>query len=92
MWEKVFIFPYYTEIMIVKIDNKGRIYLPKEIREKIDSKEFYIVELPYGIMLIPRVKDPIKTLEDEGKKLPNLDIKELKKIIREEAEKEIGLR
>ncbi|MBB5254198.1 AbrB/MazE/SpoVT family DNA-binding domain-containing protein [Sulfurisphaera ohwakuensis] len=31
--------------MIVKIDNKGRIYLPKEIREKIDSKEFYIVEL-----------------------------------------------
>ncbi|MBB5254197.1 hypothetical protein [Sulfurisphaera ohwakuensis] len=43
-------------------------------------------------MLIPRVKDPIKTLEDEGKKLPNLDIKELKKIIREEAEKEIGLR
>ncbi|BCU66590.1 AbrB family transcriptional regulator [Sulfolobales archaeon HS-7] len=78
--------------MIVKVDKKGRVYLPKEIREKGKPKEFYVVELPYGIMLVPRVEDPIKVLEDEGEKLPNLDIKELKKVIREEAEKEIGLR
>ncbi|GAA5420259.1 AbrB/MazE/SpoVT family DNA-binding domain-containing protein [Sulfurisphaera tokodaii] len=78
--------------MIAKIDDKGRIYLPKEIREKFNSKEFYIVDLPYGIVLIPKLRDPIKALEEEGKKLPNLDIKELKRIIREEAEKEVGIR
>ncbi|BDC17445.1 AbrB family transcriptional regulator [Acidianus sp. HS-5] len=66
--------------------------MPKEIREKFNSNEFYVVDLPYGIMLIPRVKDPIKALEEEGKKLPDIPIKELKKMIREEAEKEIGLR
>jgi len=78
--------------VIAKIDDKGRIYLPKEIREKFNSKEFYIVDLPYGIVLIPKLRDPIKALEEEGKKLPNLDIKELKRIIREEAEKEVGIR
>jgi len=78
--------------VIAKIDDKGRIYLPKEIREKFNSKEFYIVDLRYGIVLIPKLRDPIKALEEEGKKLPNLDIKELKRIIREEAEKEVGIR
>ncbi|WP_240938876.1 hypothetical protein [Metallosphaera hakonensis] len=41
--------------------------MPKAIREKSKPKEFYVLELPYGIMLGPGVKDLIKVLEDEGK-------------------------
>lgn len=78
--------------MISKLDDKGRIYLPKEIREKIKSKEFYIIEVPDGILIVPKIEDPVKILEEEGKKLPNLSIADLKKSIREEGEKEVDLR
>ena len=73
---------------MAKLDKKGRIYLPKGVREKYKTDEFYIVDLPYGIVLVPRVEDPLKTLEEEGKKLPNLPIAGLKRVIREEAERE----
>jgi len=34
----------------------------------------------------------LKALEEEGKKLPNVDVKVWRKVIQEEAEKEVGLR
>lgn len=78
--------------MLIKIDKKGRVYLPKEVREKFKSEEFFLVTLPSGILLVPRVDDPLKALEEEGKKLPNVDIKVLRKVIQGETEKEVGLR
>ncbi|BDB99318.1 AbrB/MazE/SpoVT family DNA-binding domain-containing protein [Saccharolobus caldissimus] len=78
--------------MLVKVDKKGRVYLPKEVREKFKSEEFFLVALPSGILLVPRVDDPLKALEEEGKKLSNVDIKVLRKVIQGEAEKEVGLR
>jgi hypothetical protein len=78
--------------VLIKVDKKGRVYLPKEVREKFKSEEFFLVTLPSGILLITRVDDPLKALEEEGKKLPNVDIKVLRKVIQEEAEKEVGLR
>jgi looped-hinge helix DNA binding domain, AbrB family len=78
--------------VLIKVDKKGRVYLPKEVREKFKSEEFFLVTLPSGILLVPRVDDPMKALEEEGKKLPNVDIKVLRKVIQEEAEKEVGLR
>ena len=78
--------------MLIKVDKKGRVYLPKEVRDKFKSEEFFLVTLPSGILLVPRVDDPLKALEEEGKKLPNVDVKVLRKVIQEEAEKEVGLR
>jgi AbrB family looped-hinge helix DNA binding protein len=78
--------------VLIKVDKKGRVYLPKEVREKFKSEEFFLVTLPSGILLVPRVDDPLKALEEEGKKLPNVDIKVLRKVIQGEAEKEVGLR
>jgi len=78
--------------VLIKVDKKGRVYLPKEVRDKFKSEEFFLVTLPSGILLVPRVDDPLKALEEEGKKLPNVDIKVLRKVIQEEAEKEVGLR
>jgi len=77
---------------LIKVDKKGRVYLPKEVRDKFKSEEFFLVTLPGGILLVPRVDDPLKALEEEGKKLPNVDVKVLRKVIQEEAEKEVGLR
>jgi hypothetical protein len=66
---------------------------PKKLGINLMLDEFYIFVVPEGILLVPRVKDPIKVLEEEGKKLPqNLSIEELKTKALEEAEKEIGLR
>lgn len=88
--EKSLYFSY--QFILVKLDKKGGLYLPKEIRNKFNVDEFYISVVPEGILLVPRVKDPIKVLEEEGKKLPqNLSIEKLKKKALEEAEKEIGL-
>ncbi|AWR93802.1 AbrB/MazE/SpoVT family DNA-binding domain-containing protein [Acidianus brierleyi] len=47
--KNIYFFHKYT-FMIVKLDDKGIIYLPKEIREKIKSKDFYITEVPDGIL------------------------------------------
>ena len=90
--EKSLYFSYQVLFILVKLDKKGGLYLPKEIR-KFNVDEFYTSVVPEGILLVPRVKDPIKVLEEEGKKLPqNLSIEELKRKALEEAEKEIGLR
>ena len=78
--------------MLIKVDKKGRVYLPKEVRDKFKSEEFFLITLPSGILLVPRVDDPLKALEEEGKKLPNVDVKALRKVIQEEAEREVGLR
>jgi looped-hinge helix DNA binding domain, AbrB family len=61
--------------VLIKVDKKGRVYLPKEVRDKFKSEEFLLVTLPSGILLVPRVDDPLKALEEEGKKLPNVDVK-----------------
>mgnify|MGYP001770787056 CR=1 FL=1 len=87
---KAFDLPCNSTPVIVRLDRWGRVYLPKEVREKYHAEEFYIVDLPFGIVLVPRVEDPIRALEEEGKKLPGLPIAGLKRAIREEAEREAG--
>ena len=82
--------PGIQKPVIARLDRWGRVYLPKEVREKYNAEEFYVVDLPYGIVLVPRVEDPLKALEEEGKKLPGLPIAGLKRAIREEAEREAG--
>ena len=83
--------PRNSTPVIVRLDRWGRIYLPKGVREKYKADEFYIVDLPYGIVLVPGVEDPLKALEEERKRLlPNLPIARLKRAIREEAEREAG--
>ncbi|MFP3163473.1 MAG: AbrB family transcriptional regulator [Acidianus hospitalis] len=89
--EKSLYFSY--QFILVKLDKKVDFIYPKELGINLMLDEFYISAVPEGILLVPRVKDPIKVLEEEGKKLPqNLSIEELKRKALEEAEKEIGLR
>ncbi len=68
----------------VKTDKRGRITIPKEIREK-HGDSYRLIELKTGIKLIPIPEEPLKELKDSAsRELQETPIKE----IMEEAEKE----
>lgn len=46
------------------LDDRGRLTLPKEIRERYGA-HYHIVELQDGIKLIPIAGDPLAALRDE---------------------------
>lgn len=75
--------------MMLKCDERGRIYLPKHIREKL-GEEFYLVETKEGIHLIPIPANPVEDLERIGKSLPKKSVKELKEDILKQAVEELG--
>ncbi len=71
------------------VDEKARICLTKEIVDKY-GKRFVIVPAKGEIILIPVSDDPIKALQEEGKKIPaHLTIAEIKRMARQAAKKEI---
>jgi len=74
--------------MWAKVDERGRIYIPKSLRKKI-GREVFVVEVKDGILLIPKPKDPVKVLEKIGKQLPEKSIEELRKEIENAAMEEI---
>jgi len=74
--------------MLAKIDSKGRLYIPKKIREKLGN-EVYLIEMDDGLIIIPKPKDPLKELEEIGKSLPDKPIEELRKEILKQAMEEI---
>ena len=55
--------------MLVELDDKGRLVIEKEIREKY-GKRFELFEALGEIVLLPVPDDPVKAMEEEGKKLP----------------------
>ncbi|AEA46524.1 AbrB/MazE/SpoVT family DNA-binding domain-containing protein [Archaeoglobus veneficus] len=74
--------------MLIKVDSRGRLYIPKKIRGKLGN-EVYLVEMDDGIVIIPKPRDPVKELEEIGKSLPDKSIEELRKEITEQAMEEI---
>lgn len=51
--------------MVTTADN-GRVYIPKEMREKLGER-FHIVEREDKIILIPVSEEPLEALRDEMK-------------------------
>lgn len=73
----------------VVCDDRGRILLPKDLREEYGEK-FIIAKAPGEVVLIPVPKDPLKDLRELGKKLPkDMSVADLKKLARELALKEV---
>ncbi len=74
----------------VTCDSKGRVVLPKEVRKRF-GQAYYVVPTIGDVVLIPVPKDPVKDFWEMGKKagLDKLSIKEMKKSIREQLEKEL---
>ena len=72
----------------IECDDRGRILLTKDVRE-LYGKEFVLVKAPREVVLIPVPKDPLKTLREEGRKLPkSMSVADLKKLGRQLAVKE----
>lgn len=69
-------------------DDKGRLLLPKDIRERYGGR-FVLVQMPKEVILLPIPKDPLAALRAEGKKIPKgVSIAMLRKKAREDALRE----
>ena len=71
---------------LTKIDEKGRILLPKEIREKLNIKpgeEFLVMDIDKDAVILRRI-DVRKMLEDLIKKAKSIDLEKLEKEIERE--------
>jgi hypothetical protein len=68
---------------VSKADNKHRISLGKDVIEEYGEK-FVIVRLPNEILLKPVPKDPLKALQNEGKKLKGVGWKKLRQEFEED--------
>lgn len=58
-------------------DERGRLYLPKDVRERFGS-EYRVVELPNYVALFPVAEDPLQAVQDAvGDALADRSIEEL---------------
>lgn len=48
----------------VSLDDRGRLTLPKEVRERYGER-YHIVQLRDGIKLVPIADDPLEALREE---------------------------
>ena len=48
----------------VTLDDRGRLTLPKEVRERYGNR-YHVVQLPDGVKLVPVADDPLEALRDE---------------------------
>lgn len=73
----------------VSADDRGRIYLPKDVRDDYGHK-YRLVKLKEGIKLIPLAENPLEGLRRvvDGK-LDDLEISEIDEIVEEEARNEV---
>jgi AbrB family looped-hinge helix DNA binding protein len=69
-----------------KLTSKGQITIPKKVRKelglKAGKKVVFIIEGKRAVML-PKVKDPLKRLEELRKELPRITRSEIKEMIKE---------
>ncbi len=68
---------------LTKVDEKGRILLPKEIRDRMNIKpgeEFLIADIDKDVVVLKRLNVK-KMLEDLIKKAKNIDLEKLEKEI-----------
>ena len=68
-------------------DERGRIYLKEDIRAQY-GEEFFVVEVPGELILIPVPKDPVKELARIGRKIRRKSLKQMKQAIAEQAAEE----
>lgn len=76
-------------VMSKSTDDRGRIYIPKEIRERFGD-QYRIVELPSHVALFPVDEDPMEGLRAAvGDAFEGKDVDELKADARDATSKEV---
>ena len=72
----------------VNVDSRGRVYIPKEMREEFGDK-FKIIKTDSGIKLIPLDDDPVKGLSKAMQGAEEIELDELDQSVEEKARKEV---
>jgi bifunctional DNA-binding transcriptional regulator/antitoxin component of YhaV-PrlF toxin-antitoxin module len=76
--------------MTVTTDERGRLYLPKELRERY-GQTYHVLEYEDHIELIPVSDDPLKSLrENVGRAIEGQSIEELREAAIEQAHEDAG--
>ncbi len=71
-------------------DERGRLYLPKDVRERF-GEEYRVVELPDYVALFPVADDPIAAVEEAvGDELEGKCVDELQREARRKGHNEIA--
>lgn len=75
--------------MAVETDDHGRLYLPKDLREK-HGERFRVLDLPRRVVLIPIDDDPLHTVREAiGDRFANRSLEEIEESIETAARDEI---
>lgn len=75
--------------MATETDDRGRLYLSKELRER-HGERFRVVDLPSRIVLIPVGEDPLQAVRDAvGDRFEGTSVAELKGQARTAVDEEI---
>ncbi len=76
---------------VVYFDKQGRIYIPEEIRKRLQSKTLVLRTYERGIVIESIEDDPIEALGNLGReRLKKKTIKELKEEARKEIEQNVN--
>lgn len=72
------------------MDERGRVTIGKKIGKKY-RRDFFVVEMPGEVILVPKSKDPMKDIKEWGTKagIKNLTPESIRRLAEEEAYKEI---
>jgi bifunctional DNA-binding transcriptional regulator/antitoxin component of YhaV-PrlF toxin-antitoxin module len=73
--------------MSAETDGQGRLYIPKEVREKYGQK-YHIVTYEDRIELIPVADDPLTAVREAGGELHDASVEEIRDDIEEAAKDE----
>lgn len=75
--------------MSTETDGQGRLYIPKEIRERYGEK-YHIVQYENRIELVPVADDPLAAVREAAGDLHEVSIEEIQEDIEAEARAEAG--
>ncbi len=84
---KFFIYGTVTLSMSTETDAQGRLYIPKEVREKYGQK-YHIVMYENRIELIPVADDPLAAVREAAGELHDASVEEIQEDIEAEAKDE----
>ena len=73
---------------VASVDEQGRVYIPKDIREEY-GKNFRIIDTRDGLIFMPLPEDPLETFQ-EGEKLGDKSIEDLKDEVRKGAQEQVS--
>lgn len=73
---------------IAIVDSKRRLLLPKDVIERYGQR-FVVVRLPGEMLLKPLPEEPLKALQEEGRKLKGISAEQLEKEVEEYARERV---